>query len=173
MILTYKGVRPTIEDQVFLAELSVVIGHVTLKEQAGIWFGSVLRGDVNHIIIGKDSNIQDNSTVHVAHNYPVVVGDRVTVGHNCIIHGCTIEDNCLIGMGSTILDGAVIGKGSIVGANSLVTMNKTFPQNSLIMGSPAKVVRPLTEAEMASNIISASHYVAYAKTYIDEKKDKS
>ena len=168
MVIAYKGTVPVIGEAVFVAEQVALIGRVILKDRANIWFGSVLRGDVNRITIGVDSNIQDNSTVHVTSTYETKVGDRVTVGHNCIIHGCVIEDNCLIGMGATILDGAVIGKGSIVGANSLVTMNKTFPPYSLILGSPAKVIRPLTEAEIASTLESAEHYVAYAKTYMGD-----
>jgi len=167
MVLSYKGITPEIGEEVFLAEQITVIGRVTLKDRSNIWFGAVLRGDVNSIIIGEGSNIQDNSTVHVSSTCATKVGDRVTVGHNCIIHGCTIEDDCLIGMGSTILDGAVIGKGSIVGANSLVTMNKVFPENSLIIGSPAKVMRPLSETEIASNRVSAEHYVELAKSYME------
>lgn len=170
MLLGYKGKEPTIGDQVYLAEQTIVIGRVVLKDRANIWFGTVLRGDVNEITVGVDSNIQDNSTIHVAHDFATIIGNRVTVGHQCIIHACTIEDDCLIGMGSTILDGATIGRGSIVGANSLVTMNKTFPPYSLIMGSPAKVVRPLTEAEIAGNVASAEHYVAYAKSYLEDQK---
>ena len=168
MVLSYKGITPVIGEEVFLAEQTAVIGQVTLKDRSNIWFGAVLRGDVNSITIGKDSNIQDNSTVHVTSACATIVGDRVTVGHNCIIHACTIEDDCLIGMGSTILDGAVIGEGSIVGANSLVTMNKVFPKNSLIIGSPAKAIRPLTETEIASNSVSAEHYVELAKSYMVE-----
>ncbi len=167
MVLSYKGITPEIGEEVFLAEQTTVIGQVVLKDRSNIWFGSVLRGDDNSIIIGEGSNIQDNSTVHVSSTCATKVGDRVTVGHNCIIHGCTIEDDCLIGMGSTILDGAVIGKGSIIGANSLVTMNKVFPKNSLIIGSPAKVIRSLTETEIASNRVSAENYVELAKSYME------
>lgn len=166
MIHKYKDIAPIIEDGVFHAEGASIIGRVTLKKQANIWFSTVLRGDVNTISVGEDSNVQDNSTVHVSDNAATVIGDRVTVGHNCVIHGCTIEDECLIGMGSVILDGAVIGRNSIVGAGSLVTMNKRFPERSLIVGSPAKAVRELTEEEVQRILVSAEHYVKHAKAYM-------
>ena len=168
MIHKYKGVAPQIGQGVFCAQGTSIIGDVTLEVGANIWFGAVLRGDVNSIHVGKNSNIQDNSTVHVAGGYPTHIGEDVTVGHNCVVHGCTIEENCLIGMGSIILDGAVIGRNSIVGAGSLVTMNKTFPENSLIIGSPAKAVRQLSKEEIDSIRSSAAHYVEYAAAYMEE-----
>ena len=166
MIRRFKTYQPQIEENCFLAESCDVIGRVTLAKDANIWFGAVLRGDVDTIHIGEGSNIQDNTTVHVTSGNPVKVGDYVTVGHNCIIHGCTIEDNSLIGMGSTVLDGAVVGKNSLVGAGSLVTKNKVFPEGSLIMGRPAKVVRALTEEEIAGLKVSAEHYVENAAAYM-------
>lgn len=165
MIHAYKGHHPVIGQGVYIAEGSHVIGKTTLGDEANVWFGAVIRGDDNTIAIGARTNVQDNTTVHVSGDHPTVIGDDVTIGHNCIIHGCTIKDTCLIGMGSTVLDGAVIGKNSIVGANSLVTMNKTFPEGQLIMGSPAKVIRPLTEEEIQGLNPHAKHYVSLAKTY--------
>lgn len=169
MIHNYRGIEPMIGSEVFMSEGTHIIGNVTIGDQANIWFGTVLRGDVNSISIGRGTNIQDNSTVHLTAQWPTVIGEYVTVGHNCIIHACTIENHCLIGMGSTILDGAVIGEGSIVGANSLVTMNKKFPPNSLIIGSPAKVIRPITEDERQQIKDSAVHYIDYAAIFMEDQ----
>ena len=169
MIHTYKGAVPVVGEDVYMSEGTHIIGNVTIGDQVNIWFGTVIRGDGNHITIGRGTNIQDNSTVHISRDWPTIIGEDVTVGHNCIIHACTIADECLIGMGATILDGAVIGEGSIVGANSLVTMNKKFPPHSLIIGSPAKVVRSLTEDERQTIKDSALHYINYAATYRKEQ----
>lgn len=164
-MIPYKNNRPTIDDSAFIAMHAVVAGEVTIKKDAGIWFGAVLRGDVSSIHIGEGTNIQDNATVHVGHGIPTIVGNHVTVGHNCVIHGCTIHDNVIVGMGSTVLDGVVIGKNSIIGANSLVTMNKKFPEGVLIMGSPAKVIRDLTPKEIESIEASAVDYIQLSKEY--------
>lgn len=165
MIHPYKGIQPVIAKTAFIADQTTIIGDVVIGDKVGIWFGTVIRGDVNRIRIGHGSNIQDNSTVHVSTFADTNIGCNVTVGHNCIIHGCDIGDTCLIGMGATILDGAVIGANCLVGAESLVTMNKVFPEGMLIMGSPAKAIRPLTEEELASLQSSADHYMAYAAEY--------
>ena len=175
MLIKFQKYTPKLEKNVWIAEGSSIIGRVTMGEDSAVWFGCVVRGDVHHITIGKRSNIQDLSMVHVTHHKkadmsdgnPTVIGDDVTVGHRVMLHGCTIEDACLIGMSATILDGAVIGKESIVGASSLVTKNKIFPPRSLIMGSPAKVVRSLTDDEVAELYASASRYVAFKNEYID------
>lgn len=132
---------------------------IKLGEASTIWYQSVIRGDYGVISIGDRSNIQDGSVVHVDEQYPTVVGDDVTVGHRCIIHGCIIEDRVIVGMGSTIMNGAKIGQDSIVGANSLVTERKEFPPGSLIMGSPAKVIRALTDEEKQSILVNAHEYV--------------
>jgi carbonic anhydrase/acetyltransferase-like protein (isoleucine patch superfamily) len=147
MIHNYKNNTPNIHESCFVAESADIIGKVTLKENCSIWFGAVLRGDCNSIHIGKCSNIQDNCTVHVGHKEKVEIGEYVTVGHNAIIHGCKIGSHTLIGMGATILNNAEIGEGTIIGAGSLVTSNKKIPSNVLCMGSPAKVIRELTEEE--------------------------
>ncbi|MDD3059940.1 MAG: gamma carbonic anhydrase family protein [Sulfurimonas sp.] len=171
MIHTFKNIAPTLAQGTWIAPSADVIGDVTCGEDCSIWFGCVVRGDVHFIRIGNRVNIQDLSMVHVTHykkadksdGNPTIIGDDVTIGHRVMLHGCTIEDGCLIGMSATILDGAVIGKESIVGAGALVTKNKIFPPRSLIMGSPAKVVRELNEEEVAELYASASRYVAFKK----------
>ena len=143
----------------FVAKSADLIGKIKLGEASTIWYQSIIRGDYGVISIGDRTNIQDGSVVHVDEQYPTVVGDDVTVGHRCIIHGCTIEDRVIVGMGSTIMNGAKIGQDSIVGANSLVTERKEFPPGSLIMGSPAKVIRALTDEEKQSILVNAHEYV--------------
>ena len=174
MILEYQGWRPILKRNAWIAEGASVIGRVEMGEDSAVWFGAVVRGDVHYIKIGDRSNIQDLSMVHVTHHkradmsdgHPTIIGNDVTVGHRVMLHGCTIEDACLIGMSATILDGAVIGKESIVGAGSLVTKNKKFPPRSLILGSPAKVVRELTDDEVAELYASAKRYVAFKNNYL-------
>ena len=152
-------VPPQIDATAYVAPQAVVMGDVRLAARASVWPTSVLRGDINYIEIGEGSNIQDGSIVHLADDLPVIVGKLVTVGHRAILHACTVEDECLIGMGATILDGAVIGKGSIIGAHALVTKGTIIPPGSLVMGMPAKVIRMLTAQEIADIRIWADHYV--------------
>ena len=149
----------------WVAPNAVVIGDVSLKKNASVWFGSVLRGDNDPIILGENSNIQDNSVCHTDDGMPLIIGDNVTVGHKVILHSCTVGDNSLIGMGSTVLNKAKIGNNCLVGANSLVTEGKEFPDNSLIVGSPAKVKRELTDMEKKIIELSALHYVENMKRY--------
>ncbi|HJE02410.1 gamma carbonic anhydrase family protein [Aliarcobacter thereius] len=165
MILNYKEFYPEIHTKAWIAPSADVIGRVKLAEDVSVWFGCVIRADVNEVIIGKNSNIQDLSCIHTDKDSKTIIGENVTVGHKVILHGCKIEDNCLIGMGATILDNAVIGEGSIVGANSLVTYGKVFPPKSLIMGSPAKVVRELSDDEVKGLKEHALHYVEYKNDY--------
>lgn len=173
MISSYLNYSPELKDRVWIAPSADVIGRVEMGQDVSIWFGCVVRGDVHFIRIGDRSNIQDLSMVHVTHHKrddmsdgnPTIIGNDVTVGHRVMLHGCTIEDACLIGMSATILDGAVIGKESIVGAGSLVTKNKIFPPRSLIMGSPAKVVRELSDEEVAELYASAKRYVSFKENY--------
>jgi carbonic anhydrase/acetyltransferase-like protein (isoleucine patch superfamily) len=153
-------VPPQIDPTAYVAPQAVIIGDVRLAAQSSVWPTAVLRGDINFIEIGEGSNIQDGSIVHLAEDLPVRVGKLVTVGHRAILHACTVEDNCLIGMGATILDGAVIGSGSIVGAHALVTKGTHIPPGSLVMGTPAKVVRPLRPEEIADIRTWADHYIA-------------
>jgi len=173
MIMDYKEYSPSLGKNSWVAPSADVIGEVTVGEDCSIWFGCVVRGDVHYITIGDRTNIQDLSMVHITHHkkadrsdgHPTVIGNDVTVGHRVMLHGCTIEDACLIGMSATILDGAVIGKESIVGAGSLVTKNKKFPPRSLIMGSPAKVVRSLNDEEVKELYASATRYVKFKNSY--------
>ncbi len=165
MIIEYKNLNPKIAESAFVAGSADIIGKVNLEEDTSIWFGAVLRGDCNSIHVGKGSNIQDNCTVHVGQNSVAEIGEYVTVGHNTIIHGCKIGNNSLIGMGSTILNDAEIGEGVIIGAGSLVTSGKKIPSGVLCMGSPAKVIRELTEKEREYVRASALSYIEEAKNY--------
>jgi len=174
MLMKFQKWTPTLGKNAWVAEGASVIGRTTMGEDSAIWFGCVVRGDVHYISIGDRSNIQDLSMIHVTHHknpdesdgHPTIIGNDVTVGHRVMLHGCTIEDACLIGMSATILDGAVIGKESIVGASSLVTKGKKFPPRSLIMGSPAKVIRTLTELEVEELYASAARYVKFKNEYL-------
>jgi carbonic anhydrase/acetyltransferase-like protein (isoleucine patch superfamily) len=174
MIHSYKGNFPDIKERIWIAPDSTVIGEVEIGEDSSIWFGCVIRGDIHKIVIGKRVNIQDLSMIHVTHykkpdksdGHPTIIGDDVTIGHKVMLHGCTIEKACLIGMNSTILDGSVIGAESIVGAGSVVTMHKKFPPKSLIIGSPAKVVRSLTDEEVEGLYKSSQNYVRFKNEYI-------
>lgn len=139
----YANFWPKVADTAFVAESADLIGDVTIGEHASVWYHTTLRADINKIVIGDYSNIQDNSCIHLADDFGCYVGKYVTVGHGVILHACTVEDNCLIGMGSIILDGAVIGQGSVVGAGALITKGTVIPPNSLVLGSPAKVVKDL------------------------------
>ena len=173
MLHKFKSTLPILGNNTWVAPSADVVGDVTCGEDCSVWFGCVVRGDVHYIKIGSRVNIQDLSMIHVTHykkpdksdGNPTIIGDDVTVGHRVMLHGCTIENACLIGMSATILDGAVIGKESIVGAGALVTKNKVFPPRSLIVGSPAKVVRELNDEEVAELYASASRYVEFKKDY--------
>ncbi len=158
-IYSYGDQTPRIGQRSMVAPGARVIGNVQIGNDCSIFYNAVLRGDINSIVIGDNSNIQDNATVHLAYDRGVVIGKNVTVGHNAVIHACTIEDGCIVGMGAIVMDGAVIGHNSIVGAGALVTSGKQFPPCSLITGSPARVARPLTEAEIAGTNESAAKYV--------------
>src|SRR5437870_10531056 len=144
---TYLRRKPAIAQNVYIAQGAVVVGDVTIGDHSSVWYNAVLRGDINRIVVGHHTNIQDNAVVHLADDYPCLVGNYVTVGHSAIVHACTIGDEVLIGMGAIILDGAVIGERSLIGANALVTQGKRIPPESLVLGSAAKVVRNLTVAE--------------------------
>jgi carbonic anhydrase/acetyltransferase-like protein (isoleucine patch superfamily) len=144
----------------FIAETATVIGRVRLKPGASVWFGAVLRGDNEWIEIGEGSNVQDGSTCHTDLGFPLVIGRNCTVGHNVILHGCTLEDGALVGMGSIVMNGARIGRNSIVGAGSVITEGKEFPERSLIIGSPARVIRTLDDAQVQKMGSAAKFYVA-------------
>ncbi|WP_195949360.1 gamma carbonic anhydrase family protein [Clostridium saudiense] len=165
MIMDFEGVTPRINKNTYISESVDIIGKVNVEENVNIWFGTRLRGDMNNIIIGENTNIQENSVVHVDINSPCIIGKNVTIGHGTIIHGWSISDNVLVGMGSIILNNAKIGKNTIIGAGSLVTQGKEFPEGVLILGNPAKVIRQLTEAEIESIQRSADNYVSLSKKY--------
>ena len=175
MLHSFKNMKPKIASTTWVAPSADVIGDVECGDDCSIWFGTVIRGDVHYIKIGDRVSVQDLSMVHVTHykkadksdGHPTIIGNDVTIGHRVMLHGCTIEDACLIGMSATILDGAVIGKESIVGAGALVTKNKIFPPRSLIMGSPAKVIRELNDEEVKELYASASRYVEFKSHYQD------
>jgi len=170
----HHGVAPTVAPGAWVHPRAIVIGEVSLGADASVWPGAVIRGDVNSISIGEASNIQDNSVLHVSHKTPanpaggpLTIGARVTVGHTVILHACTIEDECLIGMGSIILDRAVVQKHVLLGAGSLVPEGRVLESGHLYLGRPAKLVRALTEEEIAYFSYSAQHYVALARSYQD------
>lgn len=172
-IKSYKDISPVIGQKVFIDDTAVVIGDVTLGEDVSIWPMCVVRGDVNKIIVGKRTNIQDGSVMHVTHphktmpdGYALTVGDNVTVGHKVILHGCHVHDNCLIGMGSTVMDGAVIHPNVILGAGSLVSPGKELEGGYLWLGSPARKIRPLTDDERKWIEYSATHYVNLKNDYL-------
>jgi len=169
-IFSYLGVLPTIDDSVYIAESANIIGRVILKKNASVWHQTSIRGDINTIEIGEGTNIQEQTVIHVSTDTGVKLGNNVTVGHGCIIHGCTILDYVIVGMGSTVLDGAVIGNNCIIGANSLVTKDKVFEDGMLILGSPAKAIRPLSAEEIESIQLSAENYMHEARLYSDEQK---
>ena len=166
MIYQIDKHSPKFNDTNFIAPNATVIGRVVLEEDASVWFNVVIRGDNDPIIIGKKSNIQDGSILHTDLGAPLNIGEGVTVGHKVMLHGCSISENCLIGINSTILNHAVIGKNSIVGANSLITEGKEYPENTLIMGSPAKPIRELREAEIMMINMSSEHYVENGKRFM-------
>lgn len=173
MLLPFEEVKPLIDPSALVCEGSYVIGAVEIGAESSVWFGAVVRGDVHHIRIGARTSVQDGAVLHVEHytlpdksdGFPLLIGDEVTIGHRAILHGCVIEDRCLIGMGAVVLDGARIARESIVGAGALVTKGKQFPPRSLILGSPAKVVRELSDEEVAGLRTHALYYVELAHRY--------
>ncbi len=156
---------PTIHSSAFVVPGATVVGDVILEEESSVWFGAVLRGDINRIVIGPRSNVQDNAVIHLDTNYPTTVGELVTIGHTAIVHACTIDDEVLVGMGSVILDDVEIGARSIIGAKALVTMGTKIPPGSLVLGSPAKIRRQLTLDEQRDIARWAWSYVESAKRY--------
>ena len=165
MIYDLEKNVPEISTDSWVAPNAIIIGKVKLEKNSSIWFNAVLRGDIEKIVIGENSNIQDGSVLHTDPGYPLTVGKGVTVGHMVMLHGCEISDDTLIGIGSTILNKAKIGKNCIIGANTLVTENKVIPDNSLVLGSPGKVVRKVTDEEIKVIRENAKHYVKNSKRY--------
>lgn len=165
LIIPLGGNTPTIADTAWVAPNATLIGQVTLGAEASVFYGAVLRGDVDSITLGDRSNLQDNVTVHCDSGIPTRIGAGVSVGHAAVLHGCTIEDDCLIGMSATVLNGAVIGTGSLVAAGAVVLEGTIIPPRSLVAGVPAKVRRELTDAELDKVRDNATHYVGYAATH--------
>ena len=166
MIRPYKGRRPVVDPSAYIDESAQVIGDVVIGAESSVWMLVVIRGDVNYIRIGRQSNVQDGTVIHVMHDrHPTVIGDEVTIGHGAIVHGCTIASRVLIGMGAIVLNGATIGEDTIVAAGSLVTEGAALPPRSLVMGSPAKVRRSLSDGEVGSIREYAANYVRYRKDY--------
>lgn len=163
--ISFEEHSPRVHSSVFIAEGAKVIGQVSIGAESSIWFNAVLRGDINSIAIGERTNIQDACILHVTHDSPVIVGSDVTVGHRAIIHGCTIGDSCLIGMGAIVLDGARVGKQSLIGAGAVVLQEFIVPEGSLVTGVPGRVVRQLTNGEKTQIQQSAANYVAYAERH--------
>jgi carbonic anhydrase/acetyltransferase-like protein (isoleucine patch superfamily) len=174
MILPHQGMNPVVPESCFIAPSADIIGDVVIGEESSVWFQVVIRGDVNSIRIGSRTNVQDGSILHVTRNKlpmkgaPLNIGDDVTIGHRVTLHGCTIGNRILLGMGAVVLDGASIGDDSIVAAGALVTKDKVFPPRSLIQGSPAKLVRVLTDEEVSMLKASALNYVGDSRIYNEE-----
>lgn len=162
LLKPFRGQRPKIDPAARAAENAVILGDVTLEENSSLWYGVVARGDEAPIVIGANSNIQDGCLIHADAGLPTRIGKNVTTGHGAILHGCTVEDNCLIGMGAILLNGSVIGQGSIVAAGALVTERTVIPPGSMVMGSPGKVVRPVRPDELARTLDNAEEYVRLA-----------
>ena len=167
MIRPFQGVQPVVPKSAYVEDTAVVLGDVVMGEECSVWFHAVVRGDVNCIRIGDRTNVQDLCMLHVTHDtHPLIIGSDVTIGHHVVLHGCTVKDRVLIGMGAILMDGAVIGEDSVVGAGALVTEDTIVPPRSLILGSPAKVKRPVTEKELAWIRESARNYIKYAQQYL-------
>lgn len=167
MLRTFQGITPTVPASCYVEDTGIVIGDVVMGQECSVWFHAVIRGDVHFIRIGHRTNVQDLSMLHVTHDtHPLIIGDDVTIGHSVVLHGCTIKNRVLVGMGSIVMDGAQIGEDSVIGAGSLITEGTVVPPKSLVMGSPARVKRPVTEKELAWISESAQNYVRYARLYM-------
>ena len=167
MIRAFQGVLPVIPKSAYIEDTAAVIGDVVMGEDCSVWFHAVIRGDVNRIRIGDRTNVQDLCVLHVTHDtHPLIIGSNVTIGHHVVLHGCTVKDRVLIGMGAIIMDGAVIGEDCVVGAGALVTENTKVAPRSLVLGSPAKVNRTVTDKELAWIRESAQNYIQYAGQYL-------
>ena len=165
MIYSLGDKKPSFEETCFIAESAVLIGSVILENHVNIWFNAVLRADTDLLRVGENSNIQDGSVLHMDKGFPLTIGKHVTVGHKAMLHGCTINDNCLVGMNAVVLNGAKIGKNCLIGANALVPEGREIPDCSLVLGSPGKIVREVTSAEMESFQSSAAAYVQKSRLF--------
>ncbi|MBT3275189.1 MAG: gamma carbonic anhydrase family protein [Spirochaetales bacterium] len=167
MVQKLGNLIPKYERAAFIAPNAVVVGDVELGTDCSIWYGVIIRGDMSPIRVGDRTNVQDNSVLHVAQNMPLIIGSNVTIGHAAIVHACTVQDNVLIGMGACIMDGAIIPSNCMIGAGALVPPGKTYPEGSLVVGSPARVVRSLRDDEIAALEKRVIHYVENAKRYAE------
>jgi carbonic anhydrase/acetyltransferase-like protein (isoleucine patch superfamily) len=165
-IIPYNGKIPNIKSSASIFAGAIIAGDVTIEDNVSIWFNATIRGDMASITIGKDTNIQDNAVIHVNTNLPTKIGKRCTIGHSAILHACTIEDDCLIGMGAIVLDGATVQKGAMVAAGALVPPGKVVPSGMLAVGSPMKIVRQLTNDEQKANLENMKHYLSLKSNYI-------
>jgi carbonic anhydrase/acetyltransferase-like protein (isoleucine patch superfamily) len=172
LITAIGGRRPHIDPEAFTAPTSVLLGDVELGAGASVWYGAVLRADVERITVGASSNVQDNCTLHADPGFPVHVGERVSIGHNAVVHGATVEDDCLVGMGATVLNGAVIGAGSLVAAQALVPQGMRVPPGSLVAGVPARVKRPLTDKEREGISLNGTMYAELARTHREVYRER-
>src|SRR5262245_6072428 len=169
MIRPYRGVYPKIAASCYIDPSAQLIGDIEIGERSSVWCNATIRGDVNYIRIGEESNVQDNSVIHVEHDiYPTIIGNRVTVGHSVTLHGCVIEDDCLIGIGAIVLNGARIGQGTVIAAGALVPEGFVVPPYSMVMGVPAKIRREVTDAEKERFRVNAQHYVELCEMYREE-----
>ena len=169
MLRAFKGILPTIATSAFIEDTAAVIGDVVIGSESSVWFNAVVRGDVHYIHIGHRTNVQDLCLLHVTNDtHPLILGDDITVGHHAVLHGCTIKDRVLIGMGAVIMDGAIIEEDCIIGAGALVTEGMHVPPNSLILGTPGRVKRPLTDDELKWIKDSAFNYIRYAQDYMSD-----
>jgi carbonic anhydrase/acetyltransferase-like protein (isoleucine patch superfamily) len=165
-LLPYKNIYPKLEEGVYVAPNAWIIGDVVIGKRSSVWFGTVVRGDEHYIRIGSETNVQDHAVLHgTPPDFPLEIGDRVTIGHGAIVHGCVVEDECMIGMGAIVMDGAKVGKGSLIAAGALVTQGSVVPQGSLVMGSPGKIVKTLTEEERRRMLQSVSNYLTLISDY--------
>jgi carbonic anhydrase/acetyltransferase-like protein (isoleucine patch superfamily) len=171
MIRRYKNILPNVDSKAWVARTSEVIGMVDLAADVNVWYGVVIRGDMNHIKIGAGTNVQDNAVVHVDATHPCMIGEEVTIGHGAIIHGCTIGNRVLVGMGAIILDGAVIEDNVIIGAGALVPQGKRIPSGSLVVGSPCRIVREITDEERAHLLHSSRIYVEFSKEHAAAERE--
>lgn len=165
MLIEFKGMKPDVSKAAFIAENATISGDVILGENSSVWFGAVIRGEVDSIRIGNESNVQDNVMLHSDYDCPIVIGNRVSVGHNAIVHGATIEDDVIVGMHATVMDGARVGRGSLIAAGALVKEHEIIPERSLVVGVPGKIVRTLDELAYERNLANAKVYVEDAKEY--------
>ena len=169
MILDYKGMRPKIGKNVFIAPTAVIIGNVEIMDNANIWYGTVVRGDRDTITIGRNTNIQDNCTVHIDPGYPVIIGHHVTIAHRAVVHGCTIEDQSLIGIGAIVLNGALVKEGSVVGSGAVVREGQMVGPYQLVAGVPAKLKKELDKTTVEKNLKSSENYIKLARAHRNNK----